>query len=180
MRFLFFIYSIVMNITCLFRTWPYSCIWLRNNYSHKWHFSHASFFWFACGGIFFHSFKGVVSNMYTAVRLSVDIIKTIKQNLHVSGLGHEKDVSILYYLYSQELNFPNTFSYCLLIFSCCLLIFWFAPEEYCAILSKVTVQVFARVWTVRRIVSVLLDNVVLNHSAVAAVWMMYDILFKTK
>ena len=30
MRFLFFIYSIVMNITCLFRTWPYSCIWLRN------------------------------------------------------------------------------------------------------------------------------------------------------
>ena len=30
LRFLFFIYSIVMNITCLFRTWPYSCIWLRN------------------------------------------------------------------------------------------------------------------------------------------------------
>ena len=30
MRFLFFIYSIVMNITCLFRTWPYSCVWLRN------------------------------------------------------------------------------------------------------------------------------------------------------
>ena len=30
MRFLFFIYSIVMNITCLFCTWPYSCIWLRN------------------------------------------------------------------------------------------------------------------------------------------------------
>ena len=30
LRFLFFIRSIVMNITCLFRTWPYSCIWLRN------------------------------------------------------------------------------------------------------------------------------------------------------
>ena len=30
LRFLFFIYSIVMNITCLFCTWPYSCIWLRN------------------------------------------------------------------------------------------------------------------------------------------------------
>ena len=30
LRFLFFIYSIVMNITCLFSTWPYSCIWLRN------------------------------------------------------------------------------------------------------------------------------------------------------
>ena len=30
LRFLFFIYSIVMNITCLFCTWPYSYIWLRN------------------------------------------------------------------------------------------------------------------------------------------------------
>ena len=30
LRFLFFIYSIVMNITCLFCTWPYSCIWLHN------------------------------------------------------------------------------------------------------------------------------------------------------
>ena len=30
LRFLFFIYSTVMNITCLFRTWPYSCLWLRN------------------------------------------------------------------------------------------------------------------------------------------------------
>ena len=24
-----------MNITCLFRTWPYSCIWLRNNNNNK-------------------------------------------------------------------------------------------------------------------------------------------------
>ena len=29
---MFFIYSIVMNITCLFCTWPYSCIWLRNTH----------------------------------------------------------------------------------------------------------------------------------------------------
>ena len=35
MRFLFFIYSIVMNITCLFRTWPYSCIWLRTGSTRK-------------------------------------------------------------------------------------------------------------------------------------------------
>ena len=28
---MFFICSIVMNIICLFRTWPYSCIWLCNN-----------------------------------------------------------------------------------------------------------------------------------------------------
>ena len=28
---MFFICSIVMNITCLFCTWQYSCIWLRNN-----------------------------------------------------------------------------------------------------------------------------------------------------
>ena len=27
---MFFICSIVMNITCLFRTWPYSCIWQCN------------------------------------------------------------------------------------------------------------------------------------------------------
>ena len=27
-----FLCSIVMNIICLFRTWPYSCIWLCNNF----------------------------------------------------------------------------------------------------------------------------------------------------
>ena len=27
---MFFICYIVMNIICLFRTWPYSCLWLRN------------------------------------------------------------------------------------------------------------------------------------------------------